>query len=215
MLSVERRKQRMSRRRFGIAALLILWQGTSRAQEALDSSSDPDPSPVEISGESALDRFYGELDERIPIKVPAYHGIEPELELHYHSSLGNGFVGVGWALHGISQIQRATPGRGAPTWTARDVFLLDGQPLVPCAAGSTSPSCTTGGTHATQIESYARIVFDPVANTWTITANDGTRMLYGPVYAVAQGIFRWGLANLADTHGNTTSYRWWCDHGAD
>src|SRR5215831_5825903 len=85
--------------------------------------------------------FYGAFEDDVPIVVPPFHGIEPKLSLHYNSSGGNGPVGVGWAVTGFSTIERASPGNGAPTYTSSDIFLLDGQPLVPCAPGSLSPSC--------------------------------------------------------------------------
>jgi hypothetical protein len=31
-----------------------------------------------------------------------------------------------------------------PTFTGTDVYQLDGMPVVACAAGVTSPSCSTG-----------------------------------------------------------------------
>jgi RHS repeat-associated protein len=191
---------------------------SARAQDANQGGSsvvNPTQFNSEGSGDDAIDRFYGEFNDRIPIVVPKYHGIEPDLALHYHSSDGNGFVGEGWSIAGLSVIQRASPGRGAPTWTSSDIYLLDGQPLVPCAPGSVSPSCTTGGTHSTEIENYSRIAFNSSANTWTLTKKDGIKSTFSAVYGVAPGTYRWGLTSVADTHANTVNYNWWCDPGFD
>src|SRR5262245_15214104 len=82
---------------FGIALLVLLWGGVVQAQER---APDPDPSTFNIvmTGDSSVDRFYGEFSERIPIALPAVHGLEPKLALHYHSGDGNGPVGWGWSL---------------------------------------------------------------------------------------------------------------------
>ncbi|WNG62078.1 hypothetical protein F0U59_50780 [Archangium gephyra] len=104
-----------------------------------------------------------------------------------------------------------------PAYAAGDLFLLDGQDLIPCsAAGNSSPSCSTGGTHATRIESYLRIKYDAAANTWTVWRKDGTRVAYAPLFSAYQlgtplGTYRWGVSSVTDTSGNTVNYGWWCD----
>src|SRR5262245_10515452 len=100
---------------FAVVALTLLAMTTrARAQDA--SPVTPTQFTIEGPGDESINRFYGEFTERIPIVVPKYHGIEPELALHYHSNDGNGFVGSGWSLAGLSVVRRASPGRGAPTW---------------------------------------------------------------------------------------------------
>src|SRR5712691_7604878 len=112
--------------------------------------------------------FYGSFGYSIPIEVPAFHGLEPRLALAYSSEGRNGMLGVGWTLAGFSTIERANSGRGTPHFDANDIYLLDGQELVACVTGSASPSCTSGGTHSTKIESYLKIRFDSPTNTWTV-----------------------------------------------
>jgi virulence plasmid B protein len=108
----------------------------------------------------------GTYTQSVPIEVPPYHGLEPKLAISYSSQGGNGFAGVGWSLSGFSVID--APGVASP-----GPYLLDGQPLVACVAGSVSPSCTTAtpsmnGFYSTKVESYLRIKFDSTANTWTV-----------------------------------------------
>ncbi|MBI2396119.1 MAG: VCBS repeat-containing protein, partial [Deltaproteobacteria bacterium] len=166
-------------------------------------------------GSGEVDTFYGSFGSEVPIEVPPFHGLEPRVKLAYASSGGGGFVGVGWALSGFGAIGRESPGGGTPRYDGTDVFNFDGQELVPCVAGSSSPSCLAGGTHSTRIESYAKIKWDAAANTWTVWQKDGTRATYAPVYVVGTNAFRWGLVSVSDTHANTVNYGWWCEASAD
>ncbi|HEY3351640.1 MAG TPA: FG-GAP-like repeat-containing protein [Polyangia bacterium] len=150
----------------------------------------------------AVDEFTGSFGTSIPITVPAYHGLEPQLGLSYSSGGGNGFVGVGWSLAGFSTIERASPGRGTPRYDANDIYLLDGEELVPCTA--------LGGTHCTKTQSYARISKNG-DNTWTIVQKDGTRSTYAAQTIAGRGDYRWLLASVADVRGNTVSYTSSCD----
>src|SRR5690349_11584837 len=76
----------------------------------------------------------GAAEYRIPIRVPpGIAGMEPKLAVVYNSQAGNGLLGVGWNLEGLSAITRcpmtmAEDGvRGAVNYDANDRFCLDGQ----------------------------------------------------------------------------------------
>jgi len=152
----------------------------------------------------------GAFVQSVPIAVPAFHGLEPRLEIVYSSGGSNGFAGVGWTLAGFGAVSRSKNGRGIPRYVSDDVFLWRGQELVPCAEAGASPSCTAGGTHATKDESYVRIRNDAASDTWSIWAKDGTRTDFEPVFTVPEGTYRWGQSAVTDTHGNTVSYGWIC-----
>lgn len=75
--------------------------------------------------------------DHIPIWVPPGRaGIQPELSLEYSSTGGDGMLGVGWGLAGLSRITRCkglrNNGLTAPPvlWGESDSFCLDGEPLV-------------------------------------------------------------------------------------
>jgi hypothetical protein len=140
----------------------------------------------------------GMFTQIIPIEVPAYHGVEPHLALDYSSSAKDAFPGVGWSLDGIGTIRGTKNGRGVPTYTSNDVYLL-------------GASCTAGGTHATKEESYLRV--KQAGSMWSVWSKDGTRTDYAPVYGVPEGTVRWGQSAATDTHGNQASYLWACDDG--
>lgn len=81
----------------------------------------------------------GALATEVPIVVPTYHGLEPDLSLTYESDRSNGWLGVGWALKGESFIERRSAALGVPQLAADDQFELDGEQLVACPRTS-SPS---------------------------------------------------------------------------
>jgi hypothetical protein len=157
--------------------------------------------------------FHGTFGYAVPIEVPAFRGLEPRLGLAYTSEGRNGFAGVGWTLGGFSTVERANAGRGTPRFDSSDIYLLDGQEMLACTPTTASPSCTTGGTHATKIESYQRIKFDSGSNSWTATAKDGTRTVFNPIVTTPHGTLRWGVSQRIDTLGNAVNYSWACVDG--
>lgn len=182
-------------------ALLVFGALTTQAL-AEDMEADSKPSRLPISGGN------GAFTRVIPLDVPAFRGLEPNLRLTYDSSTGlrnlppaGGELGVGWTLRGVSAIQRVSgtappaagqnkqaSGRGAPAYGAdgfpADSFVLDGTELVPCSQvadpGST-PSCAAGGgpgAWTSRAETYLRIRQIPAANSWEVTGRDGVRSVY-------------------------------------
>ncbi|HET9992764.1 MAG TPA: SpvB/TcaC N-terminal domain-containing protein, partial [Kofleriaceae bacterium] len=84
----------------------------------------------------------GQAHSHIPIWVPPGRaGIQPNLSLDYASNGGNGIVGTGWGLSGLSRISRCPSLRkygaiAAPVeWNSGDSFCLDGEPLKPDSDG--------------------------------------------------------------------------------
>ncbi|MGO1081271.1 SpvB/TcaC N-terminal domain-containing protein [Inquilinus sp. CA228] len=148
--------------------------------------------------------FNGSYTTSVPIQVPEFRGLEPKLSLVYDSSQGMkaggfyaGFVGSGWRLSGFPDVVRVSPVKGVANLDSLDVYLLDGQELIPCASLTSAwrdwtPSCKAGGTHATRIESYRRITlvedwpFDDVPdnNRWMVQDPDGTKWVFSNVIEV-------------------------------
>ena len=190
-------------------------QPLAATNSATTGGSASAPGLGDSAPRESVDPFVGSFSTAVPIQVPGFHGIAPNLALTYNSSRGNGLAGVGWSLSGLSTIERASPAKGTPAYDASDIFLLDGQELVPCVTGTVSPSCDAGGTHATEVESYIRIKQDTTANTWEVTGRNGTKTTYaavmGPEPLVAANTYRWTISSVVDTHANTVSYTWSCD----
>jgi RHS repeat-associated protein len=223
---------------------------SSRAMQTL--SSDPDPYNLPPSttqqgnatAEGANDPkpirppdavFNGSYTFSLPIEVPAFRGLEPKLRLTYDSNRGlraggsnPSGVGVGWELDGWSELVRVSSIRGAPRFDSTDTFILDGEELIACT-GLTSPGCAAGGLYTTRVESYKRITYDSVNNTWEVTARDGTRYRYrpssdpaisttgaapadttDPTFGYLQYYSRYLLYQVLDTYDNRLDYRYYC-----
>ncbi|MBB5704250.1 hypothetical protein FHS76_004167 [Ochrobactrum daejeonense] len=194
--------------------------------------STPAPTGAPEKASTPDVRGTGNLTHNIDITVPGFRGLEPKIVLNYNSArktkvsgLYQGWLGYGWGLNGLHVIERGSLGYGVPAFDSSDVYLLNGEQLVNCSAGVVSPSCATGGTHATEIESYNRIAFNSSANEWRVTERDGTVSLFKPVQSYSgatptagtpaydlQRNFRWLLASVMDTNGNSVKYNYNCDH---
>jgi RHS repeat-associated protein len=158
----------------------------------------------------------GEFRTNVHIAVPAFHRLEPRLDLAYSSRDGNGWLGTGWRLAGLSEIDRRSPGNGAPKHNASDVFFLDGTELVPCTREMVSPSCrypAPGGlvAYTTWAETYRRIAFDPspAGGAWYVWDKDGRKTTYTPSLTgplPPTRVFNYHVARVEDTLGNRVSF---------
>ena len=97
----------------------------------------------------------------VPIDVPpGVAGMEPDLSLVYNSGGGNGLLGVGWSLGGLSVIHRcartiAQDGvNGGVNLDAGDRFCLDGQRLIAISGAHGAD----GTEYRTEIDGFARII---------------------------------------------------------
>lgn len=195
-------------------------------EPAPKTPAEPDPAP-----------FSGSYTRSFGLTLPPFHGIAPKLAALYDSNGGwhagefdAGWIGVGWRMDGFSEIHRASAKGGSPRFDASavldssDVYRLDGVEIAPCSAGTNSASCTTGttkiGNFEARWENDQRIRYDATANSWTVWQKDGTRSVYQAVSTWASGIgstpadvahrFRWRLAQVIDTDGNTVTYSYDC-----
>jgi len=159
----------------------------------------------------------------IPIQVPpGTAGMSPELALVYNSQVGNGLLGMGWSLSGLSAITRcprtvAQDGvRGGVNYDANDRFCLDGQRLV-LIAGTYGAD---GAEYRTERESFARIVSYGTSGNgpawFKVWTKSGQIMEYGntadssiqavpasPSVPWPAGTVRvWALNLASDTKGN-------------
>jgi RHS repeat-associated protein len=139
-------------------------------------ASYPTPAIGTIAGSFGVSDS-GAANYTIPIQVPpGTAGMQPNLALAYNSQGGNGLLGVGWSLSGLSAITRCPQtiaqdgvrsGINYDSDVSNDRFCLDGQRLVPIA-GPSAPfvdkTYNDSGINAvtyeyrTELDTYSKIV---------------------------------------------------------
>jgi RHS repeat-associated protein len=167
----------------------------------------------------------------VPIVLPpAVNDLKPNLALSYNSRAGNGLVGVGWSLSGLSTISRcqptyATEGSEAqsssPRYTNGDRLCLDGQKLEVASSGTPandSTYWTAGAEYRTEIDGFARIKaygsHNGAHQYFVVHTRDGRILTYGKeddgqnsrIYAPGRGsggpVSVWALDTVADRYDN-------------
>jgi len=151
----------------------------------------------------------------IPLSLPpGTNGLAPALAITYDSRMGNGALGVGFRLTGLSRIQRcartlAQDGTvGAVALDLSDRFCLDGQRLR-LTAGSHGYA---GSQYQTEVESFARVTAIGTAGSgpasFRVERRDGLIYEYGMtadsrVEATLSTTPReWALNRIRDRDGN-------------
>ena len=117
-----------NKRLFATIAVSVLLSVSGAAGAATVAGAIPGSLAVDESGAATYS---------IPIAVPpGTAGMQPSLSLNYSSHSGNGLLGIGWSLGGLSVIHRcprtyAQDGvRGGVNYDANDRYCIDGQRLV-------------------------------------------------------------------------------------
>jgi hypothetical protein len=168
----------------------------------------------------------GAAEYRIPIRVPpGIAGTEPKLALVYNSQAGNGLLGIGWSLEGLSAITRcprtvAQDGtRGAVSYDANDRFCLDGQRLMLIAG---SPYGAAGSEYRTERDSFSKITASATTiaypsplsgvmpESFVVKTKAGHTMEYGATSdsrieiqdPTKPTVRIWALSKVSDSKGN-------------
>jgi Salmonella virulence plasmid 65kDa B protein/Insecticide toxin TcdB middle/N-terminal region/FG-GAP-like repeat len=151
---------------------------------------------------------------------PGTAGMQPKLSLDYSNQSGNGLVGLGWSLSGLSQISRC--GRtfvqdgvpGTVNYDVNDRFCLDGQRLIVISGSN-------GGDNAeyrTEIDTFTRVKSFGVAAGgsgplyWKAWTKSGQVYEYGNtgdsnVLAVGKtSVAVWALNKATDSVSNTMTF---------
>ncbi|MBI4754215.1 MAG: VCBS repeat-containing protein [Betaproteobacteria bacterium] len=158
----------------------------------------------------------GAASYTIPLQVPpGTAGMEPRLALTYNSQAGNGLLGMGWSLAGLSAIVRcprtqAQDGiRGRVNYDANDRFCLDGQRLMVVGGGAYG---APGTSYRTERESFSKVDANGAAGSgpayFVVKTKAGLTMEYGNtadsrIEAKGRSEARvWALNKVTDTKGN-------------
>ena len=170
-----------------------------------------------IPGEFAVNGNGG-ATYTVPIEVPpGINGVQPNLSLVYNSQQGNGLLGVGWQLAGLSAIARcgktiATDGiRGGVNFDSGDRFCFDGQRLM-AVSGNYGED---GTEYHTERETWVKVISHTESDqngprSFTVTTKDGHEMEFGNTddsRILARGrsdeaVIVWALNKISDRNGN-------------
>lgn len=194
--------------------------------------------PGKVPGEFSVSPS-GAATYRIPIQLPpGIAGMEPRLALSYNSQAGNGIMGLGWSLEGLSVITRcpktmATDGfRSAITHTPEDRFCIDGQRLI----NVTGAYGTAGSEYRTEIDSFSKVIANGAAvgnaangpESFTVKTKAGLIMEYGTTVdsrielqkaTVNNSVLNtntiraWALNKVADAKGNSIEFSYTKNQG--
>lgn len=179
-------------------------------------SGGPDFSrPVGTLAGSAQVSLTGGATYTIPIPcAPGTNGMTPALSVSYSSQIGDGIMGRGWNLTGISSVIRAGhdlyhDGRTGPTrYSNEDHFILNGLRLVPKAGANGAH----GTIYSAEEENYAVTTsFGSVGGgpeRFTVVNKDGSCMEFGGradarlMSDDGTVVAEWFLSRIKDIHGN-------------
>jgi hypothetical protein len=160
----------------------------------------------------------------IPIQVPpGTTGMEPKLALSYNSQAGNGLLGVGWNLAGLSAITRcprtmAQDGiHGGVNFDINDRYCLDGQRLI-AITGADGADMTE---YRTERDAFSKILSHTAAGNdplwFQVWTKAGQIFEYGNTAdsrVIAQGktsARAWAIDKISDTTGNYLSFTYTVD----
>ena len=132
----------------------------------------------------------GDASYSIALAVPpGTAGLQPNLSLNYSSAGGNGVVGLGWNLSGLSSIHRcgktiAQDGvNGRINFDHGDRLCIDGERLVLTGSAPLSDDSywADGAVYRTEIDGFMRVTAQGtgVARTFKVEHKDGKIMTYG------------------------------------
>ncbi len=168
----------------------------------------------------------GQASWSMPIEVPSgVNGVSPKLQLSISSLGGNGLLGVGGGLSGVSAISRcsrpvsdsqnAPHFQQVPEFIASDAYCIDGQRLV-LVSGTQGAD---GSIYRTEIESFQR--FKAVGSEgnsgplyFELTNRSGATMIFGQDQnrntierdVKTNVINAWKIDRLQDRDGNRLDY---------
>ena len=167
----------------------------------------------------------GAATYRIPVYAPKGRGnLTPGFSVAYNSGGGDGLMGPGWTLQGVSVISRCrftleTDGHNERMGDSAEThgFCLDGQRLVKVAGVNGQ----TNAEYRTEVDSYQKIVVNGHESylggwqptSFTVYGKDGSRRTFGGgtsqrrrTNGSASYIVEWWESSRRDTTNNEVTY---------
>lgn len=199
-------------------AFTTAWNVVTRTTTAPALTVPPGVSST-ASGYTPVSASVGESGAAsigIPITVPpGTGGMEPKLAIAYSSQGGNGLLGVGFGLSGLSAVTRTgrvaylDGTKGGVTFDANDRFSIDGQRLV-LYSGAWGGD---GSEYRTENDSFAKITYHILGSVsyWEVQTKAGLKYNYGNSddsrilanrFAGDNAISTWAVTAITDVLSN-------------
>lgn len=150
----------------------------------------------------------GAATHNVPIEIsPGRQGFQPQLSVTYNSLAGNGVMGMGWNVGGLSMIQRVGKsiyydGKSqGVVLTKDDAFVLDGTRLIKLSETSTQINFET----EQGLIKVTAFLNGSIIRYFEVSYPDGNRGIFG---YTTNGSSRlsYPLTTLTDLRGNTINY---------
>jgi len=144
----------------------------------------------------------------VPIEcAPGRAGVQPSIALSYNSLGGNGVLGQGWSIGGLSSISRTTSnyyynGSAKPAeMTATAQFVMDGMRLIQTLTSSTVRTFTPEQGNI-KIEAY---LSGNVTQYFKVWFSNGSSAIYGYENNTVNKL-QYPITSMTDVVGNTVKY---------
>jgi len=193
---------------------LLKKTGAALASLVLTSQAFATITPGVMPGEFSVSES-GSANYQIPIAVPpGTSGMQPSLSLSYNSNSGNGVLGMGWTLGGLSVITRCPATKvqdgfiDGIDFDANDRFCIDGQRLIAVNGtyGANATEYRTEQDGFTKVTSYGSQASGP--EYFIAQTKSGQILQYGKSTdsrIEAQGksdVRLWAVNKISDTVSN-------------
>ncbi len=189
---------------------LFLLANLFAQERSSNSSSEVGETPSNLSVS-----LTGAATYTVPIKIPqGINGVKPQIALVYNSQSGNGTVGYGWNISGVSSITRIPATKfhdgfiDGVDLDASDRFALDGQRLILKSGTSYGAD---GAVYETENYSNVKVVSHGVSqyggpDTFTVYYPDGSYAVYGKNAHYAQTPNAWMISRYYNPQDLYISY---------
>ncbi|MCQ2335632.1 MAG: FG-GAP-like repeat-containing protein [Paludibacteraceae bacterium] len=168
----------------------------------------------------------GAAQYNIPIECPVgINGMEPKISLVYNSQAGDGIMGWGWSIGGLSSIVRVNKNHyfdgtaESISFTSDDALALDGQRLLKYEENYYGETL-----YKTESDNFCRIVAYDIQpwgpKFFKVYTKEGLIMTYGSVDGDISGYYilrkagdhiynlAWHLTKIEDSNGNKIVYKY-------
>jgi RHS repeat-associated protein len=151
----------------------------------------------------------GAVTYNVPVEVyPGVRGIQPQLSIAYNNQAGNGILGAGWNISGLSSVNRGNrsmyyDGKSQGVVMSKDdAFYLDGTRLIKISETTAEIKYESeqGNIKATAFLNGA------VVKYFNVFYPNGTKGTYGHTSNSSTNYLEFPVTSFSDLYGNTITY---------